>query len=711
MADQTTDLSKLSDEQLEAYQDLLQQDALKKAIDPMQGGTPPGPANIGVPLGLDPKNWAANWDRKKKLKDTDLVNPNEIQQDYQGKDAQGNNLWYIHPNAESRGRTIQGNVDAVSQLENKAGTAAASVATGLPWWATALNTATAQTPGDMYTTYAAGPLFKGLDKLQVANRAGNTALGATKGMAGYEGLSRLNDALNGRPQRAALPTSPRDIIGLVLSGLAGGAQGNIQAPKKLSTFDSKLSSHQNYLESLTDLNKQGAALDTAQAEAARDIHQANEGATQANARLNAHETQMKASAGDVKNAAQRQYRAQAAALEGDEKALRFQMSDAQDALTDAQNRADQYSKTLAGAQQHTTGTASDQISDQILAEQKRLDDLRNPDKAESLIGNHPNLQATNAEIARLQALDTSKYNKGAQTQVQNAIEKAQGLHDDLVQNTVRDEIDASKNRIRTLQDLRRRVEAGRAPGTNTPPDDMTAVQDWEDAQRQAQTIAGHQQNVTNAQNSLADLNAKYRAAVQARLQHAGNAPQATVADQSAVQTHQNLMDAAERARQAKVAAQARADNLDIQSSQLKEQISDLKDKATRGGYISNPAKTAGQQSREIVGNVLKHLIAPTIGAVGAGGHDQTSMLTLGPALGAALGMVGDFAASSRAGQNALRFVNTNVSPNATSLIPSLINQLSHTSTASKTAAQAARDQYQKNKAAASAAGAAKKPVQ
>ncbi len=665
MADQNPlDLSQLSTEQLEAMQSIMQQRALASSVNPLQGGAPPGPASAPLPLGLS--QYGAMNKAVDPATATTLLQPSLLNEFLYGDSSKNDPRMLPYkddPNSKdaSQYRRAKGAIDASKIMGSKIATGGASVATGLPWWLTGVNTALAENPADAATTLAGGALFPAFSKLKVAG----------KGAGSYEILSRLHALLNGDKQAPVNPLQsapisdslpiPSDLVGLGLSGLAGGLQGRVEVPDKPDPFKTAVSRYKDYV-------ARQAELDTAHAQTQEASVNAGQASDQAERRLSSHEAQMNSSAQNAKGAAQRSFQQQQADLRAREKSLSFQVADAKDAAQKAADDTGQFQKTLAGAQQHATGTSAETISDQILVEQKHLDDLRNPEKAPDLVGTHPNSAPIRAELDRLNAINTDKYNAGAKKQVQDAIERNQNALDDLTESNVRNEIDASKNRIRVLQDLRRRVDSGRAPGYPPSPEEITQAQ--EEAARQTQALGGLQGRQNDAQNALADINQKYRATAVERLQHAATAPGATVADQANVETHQKLLDAAEKAQAAKDAAQRQLANIKTQKAVLTEA-------AKKGNFDTAPAKSTMDNTVDYLKKFGKGAILPAVGGILGHGHDANSMLSLGPAVGTGLGILGDILAGSQAGQKALGAVNTVMSPNASKLTPALVNQLSH----------------------------------
>jgi hypothetical protein len=544
----------------------------------------------------------------------------------------------------------------------KVASGAVSMAGGMPWWIAGLNAATANNPADLATAAAGAfgiPALNKIKQLQSANRFKNILFGIGKGVGSYESLSRGHALLNGDPQQPLNPFKsapisdmfpfPSDVAGLGLSGLAGGVQGAIEAPTPLSDEELKAQAYDKYKRAM-DLHK------AAEKEASGEFKIHDDKVTALNEKLT------QGSVGDKNTFGQ--FKREQGAYKTRLDSLDQPISDAKAATVKAANDTEQFKKTLAGGQDYHTGRAADDISDQILAEQKRLDDLKNPDKAPALISNHPGAQAIQKEIDRLEAIDTSKYNAGQKATVDKALERNRQALDDFTEGTgLRDEIDASNNRIRVLKDLRRRVESGRAPGNvASTPEDIAQAQD--EAMAQNKALGGLQARQTESERSLAELNQKYRDIANQRLQHAQTHPGATVASQADIEAQQKAMDLRAAARAKMAEAKSKQDLLEAA--------------ALRAGHAEPPKKGTMDAALDYVGKIGKKVMLPAIGAAGLShGHDANPFMSLGPALGGGLGIAADLAARSETGRKILAFLNNAMSPAAASTIPATVNQISN----------------------------------
>lgn len=611
MADQDVDLSKLTDEQLQVYRDLLHQKEFDKQAKETPGPPALPPLPSITPAGMFQKKMESNPDYA--VFNPPTTDEAELQRRYA---------------ANQRG--VSGSMAAMLPG---------------PWWLRAFNGVTTKTPADLGTNAALNAVFPLANKLKAPTQVGNAALGTLKGLGLFEGGSRLHAALNGDQQPPANPLqrNPMDLAFGALSGGLGGAQGWSEVPAGDNPLDIAR-------RRFSDYQKQQAALDTQLAETQAERLSANNAAADAQKRLNSHEQMMDSRAENAATTERKAFQSRQADLRAEAKSLGFDVANAKIDWQKAAKAAATHENAMTGRQNFDRALTAENLTDQILEHQKRLDALRNPDTAEAVRGTSPEETAARAEIQRLNdLLDSGKLNAGGEAQVNSAIERHQNTLDDAGDANTRTAVDATKARLRDLKEMRRRVNQGRVEDVPT-----------EDDLAQARKLIDLRGTQTEAERNLADLNQKYQAKVLEQLTHARNAPGSTMADVNDLVTQQNLKSAAEQSIAAKRAAADKFQQIKIAKARLAEQAPD------------KPS-----QGQETIDNVLKYVSKGAPLALGAaGGHITGSIIPMGEVLGGVTGLALQGLSKTQAGQRLLNFLATHVSPNASKAIPAAVNQAS-----------------------------------
>jgi hypothetical protein len=227
------DLTQLSDEQLEAYRDLVKQrtlseaDGTRNAINhELAVQTRPAAPKAPVPAALTGP-------------------PDKTTQSLTG-------LNIGHPQyLQATGKTPKDVLNAAMHIE----------AAGMPGpgWLRALNGATVSSPADLGTVGVVSSLIPGLDKIKAGSRGLNALLGAAKGAGLAEVGLRTHAGLEGKPQPGGLSTrTPMELGAQGLSALAGGLAGRAQVPKPVDRRALAEQAFEQFISNQKDLKLQRA---------------------------------------------------------------------------------------------------------------------------------------------------------------------------------------------------------------------------------------------------------------------------------------------------------------------------------------------------------------------------------------------------------------------------------------------------------------------
>lgn len=537
----------------------------------------------------------------------------------------------------------------------------------IPLTLSALGYATTKTPGDLGTSAALLGTGGALRGAQSASRVPNILSRMLQGAGMYEGGSRLNALLNGRPQPAADPRNRPvmdNIFGLLSAGL-GASQGASEVPRKLSEKQSQFQSAmakfltnqeqlKEYQGKVGEIKSAISSIRTAEQEAKNAILSATNAHIDASKRLRAFERQMKAKMQTATSTEQADFRTQQAALREEEKALRFQLEDTKKSWTAAKQALDDHLKATTEATKLASGDSAEVLADKILKLDERLDGLRNPERRELFLQSSPEIEDVQKRIADLTArLDSGKGNAGIVSQIEDALETNRNKLEDLLEGNVRSAIDDAKAQKRELLVAQRRLNQGRGePSTNvSSADDKITL-----------GIRGAHDESAKA---LEELNRKYQAKVLERLRHAKNTPGASVADVDEVFTHRQLLDAAEKALEAQRKASVTPGQMQLRIKQFEEKLADLeKNKPFKIPEPKPEAENPLLSLAKVAGKTL-----PAVGGASAG-----SLLFASPVLGTLSGLALQKLSSTDAGKKLLEFFNKRVGPSALQMVPGLVNE-------------------------------------